>query len=183
VASVVARLPRMPERNASSLRRSTAVALAVVALTVSSCAQLGAQLGSSSTKSSAPNAAERQIIDAVNRFRGANGLRALSVQSNLEEKAHLWAAWMAGGGCGRSANGVPMICHSDVTSGITVRWTLLEENVGAISPATNIAGLVSRFESSPEHVANMLNTSITSIGVGVAYSGNTSFVAEEFMAP
>jgi uncharacterized protein YkwD len=158
------------------------VAIAVVALTVSGCAQVRAQLGSSSTGSSAPNAAERQIIDAVNRFRGAHGLRALSVQSILEDKARLWAAWMASGNCGRSAGGTPMICHSDVTSGITVRWTLLEENVGAITPATDIAGLVSRFEGSPEHVANMLNGRITSIGVGVAYSGNTLFVAEEFMA-
>src|SRR5712691_6184394 len=105
----------MAEPSGSSLRRSAAVALAVVALTVSSCAEVRAQLGSSST-TSAPNAAERRIIDAVNGFRGAHRLRALSVHSNLEDKAHLWAAWMAGGNCGRGANGVPMICHSDLTS-------------------------------------------------------------------
>ena len=172
----------MAEPRKSSFGRCAAVAIAVVGLTLTSCAQVRAQLASSSTGSGAPNAAERQIIDAVNRFRGAHGLRALSVQSNLEDKARLWAAYMAGGNCGRSASGTPMICHSDVTSGITVRWSLLEENVGAITPATNIAGLVSRFEGSPEHAANMLNARITSVGVGVAYSGSTLFVAEEFMA-
>jgi uncharacterized protein YkwD len=175
----MARLTLMPKRRKSALRQCAAIILVlVVALTLASCEQVRAQLGSSSTTSAPPNATERQILDAVNGFRGAHGLHALSVQSNLEDKAHLWAAWMAGGNCGSGA----AICHSDVASGITVRWSLLEENVGATSPATNIAGLISGFEGSAEHAANMLNTRITSIGVGVAYSGTTLFVAEEFMA-
>ncbi len=178
----MARLTLMPKRRESALRQCTAIALALfVALTLASCTQLGAQLASSSTTSAPPNATEGQIIDAVNSFRGAHGLGALSVHSNLEDKAHLWAAWMAGGNCGGGAS-APTICHSDVTSGITVSWTLLEENIGAAAPANNIAGLVSGFEGSAEHAANMLNTRITSIGVGIAYSGDTLFVAEEFMA-
>ena len=171
----------MSERSRSPLgcRAAFAVAVvAVVAFTLSGCTLTHAQLGSSSGSASAPpNATERQIIDAVNRFRGAHGLRGLSVNSNLEDKAHLWAAWMAGGKCGGA------ICHSNLSSGITVRWSLLEENVGAASPASNIAGVISGFERSPEHAANMLNSRVTSIGVGIAYSGNTVYAAEDFMAP
>ena len=173
----------MSERSRSPLGYRAALAVAVVAVvafTLSGCTPTRAQLGSSSGSASAPpNATERQVIDAVNRFRGAHGLRGLSVNSNLEDKAHLWAAWMAGGNCG----GAGSICHSNLRSGITVRWSLLEENVGAASPASNIAGVIVGFERSPEHAANMLNSRITSIGVGVAYSGNTVYAAEEFMAP
>ena len=43
-------------------------------------------------------------------------------------------------------------------------------------------GIATGFEHSPQHSANMLNNRITSIGVGVAYSGNVVVVAEEFMA-
>ena len=39
-------------------------------------------------------------------------------------------------GCG-SSGGVPNICHSSLSSGIYEHWTLLEENVGMISPKTN----------------------------------------------
>ncbi|MDQ1456692.1 MAG: hypothetical protein QOH28_2312 [Actinomycetota bacterium] len=178
----MARLTLMPKRRESVLHRATAIVLSMfVALTLASCTQIRAELASSSSASAPPNATESQIIDAVNSFRGAHGLGALSVHSNLEDKAHLWAAWMAGGNCGGGAS-APTICHSDVASGITVSWTLLEENVGAAAPATNIAGLESGFEGSAEHAANMLNARITSIGVGVAYAGDTLFVAEEFMA-
>jgi uncharacterized protein YkwD len=129
----------------------------------------------------APSATERQVIGSVNQFRAAHGLRALSAHSNLQRKARLWAAWMANGNCGRDAAGVPTICHSNLPSGITVSWSLLEENVGNASPV-DVSAVTAAFEHSPEHAANMLNTRITSVGVGVAASGSVVFVAEEFMA-
>jgi uncharacterized protein YkwD len=135
----------------------------------------------SPSKTAAPNPVERQIITAINALRSSHHLGALAVHPNLEDKARLWSAWMSGGNCGPSGNG-PTICHSDLTSGITAQWTMLEENVGAASPKTDVAGLISGFAHSAEHAANMLNTKIRYVGVGVAYSGNTLFVAEEFMA-
>ena len=175
----------MSERSGSVLRCCGVVAFAVILVfTASACGPVRARLLSSttSTASAPPNATERRFIDGVNTFRAAHGLRALSAQANLEDKARLWAAWMARGNCGRGANGTPKICHSNLPSGITVRWSLLEENVGAASPASNVAGIITAFEHSAEHAANMLNTRITSIGAGVAYAGNVVFVAEEFMA-
>jgi len=135
-----------------------------------------------SAKSVPPTPAEQQVIDSVNRYRSAHHLGALRWNANISDKAKLWAAWMAGGNCGRGANGVPAICHSSLMSGITVRWSLLEENVGAASPRSNLAGILTGFEHSPHHAANMLNPAITAIGAGVAYVGNVVFVAEEFMA-
>jgi uncharacterized protein YkwD len=173
----------MPERSGQFLRRGVAVVVTLIVVpALAGCTPVRAHLTSSSSASAPATATEKQVIAEVNRFRAAHGLRALPVHWNLEDKAHMWAAWMAGGHCGRNSNGVPKICHSNLPSGITVNWSLLEENVGAASPASNVMGIATGFEHSPEHTANMLNQRITSIGVGVAYSGNAVFVAEEFIA-
>jgi uncharacterized protein YkwD len=173
----------MSERSGSALRSCAAVVAAlVVTLALAGCTPPRVQIGATSSRSAPATAPERHVIDSVNAFRAAHGLRALSWQANISDKAKLWAAWMAGGNCGRGPTGTPTICHSNLTSGITVSWTLLEENVGAASPATDIAAVVTGFEHSPEHAANILNKHITAIGVGVAYSGNIVFVAEDFMA-
>jgi uncharacterized protein YkwD len=154
----------------------------IVAGAISGCDPVvRAHTTSGSSKSAPPSAAERQVIDSVNRFRAAHHLRALKWNANVSDKAKLWAAYMAGGNCGRT-NGTPMICHSTLDSGITVSWTLLEENVGAASPKSNLSGVLSGFEHSEHHAQNMLNPRITSIGAGVAYAGNAVYVAEEFMA-
>lgn len=127
-----------------------------------------------------------QIVAGINAYRASHGLCPLGVNGNLVSKAQSWAQNMAAGGCGLGAGGVPNICHSSLTSGITVSWTLLEENVGMISPSTNVSGMESAFEHSPPHSENMLNGQIDDVGVGVAYVnvGGSSYmyVAEEFMA-
>jgi uncharacterized protein YkwD len=97
-------------------------------------------------------------------------------------KARAWAEHMASGGCGYASNGLPSICHSSLSDGITAQWSLLEENVGMLSPKTNVDAMESAFEHSPPHAENMLNTKITYVGVGFAYVGNYMYVAEEFMA-
>jgi uncharacterized protein YkwD len=177
----------MSERSGTFMRRCAAVLVALTAVGALSAfdpipRHAPTPAPRSSTKSAPPTATERQVINAINHFRAAHGLRALTVNGNVSDKAKLWAAWMAGGNCGRGGNGIPKICHSNLTSGINPGWSLLEENVGAAAPKTNVAGLVSGFEHSPAHAANMLNQQINYVGVGVAYTGNTIFVAEEFMA-
>ena len=171
----------MSERSGSVFRCCAAVALAlIVVVALAGCTpRVG---GSSTAKSAPPTAVEKEIIASINKFRAAHGLHALVWEANISDKAKLWAAWMAGGNCPHAPNAGPTICHSNLTSGITVHWSLLEENVGAATPKTNVAGLMSGFQHSKEHAANMLNGKITAIGIGAAYSGNTIFVAEEFMA-
>jgi uncharacterized protein YkwD len=176
----------MSERSGSSFRRVVAVvASLLLAGVLTACdPPTVAKLTSAkiASKSAPLTAAERSVVDAVNHYRAAHHLRALKVKANLSDKARLWAAAMAGGRCGRAANGTPKICHSNLKSGITVQWTLLAENVGAASPKTNISGIMRGFEKSRSHQENILNTKISAIGAGVAYSGNNVYVAEEFMA-
>lgn len=126
--------------------------------------------------------AENAMVAGINAYRRAHGLPDLSTHMVLIAKARSWATNMANGGCGRGGNGVPNICHSNLTSGITVSWSRLEENVGMISPRANVSGMESAFEHSPPHAENMLNRDIRYIGVGVAYIGDYMYVAEEFMA-
>ena len=169
--------------NRRARRRANATLIALFALLATACSP-GLQTlrgGSAATAPTTPT--ERQVVNSVNQFRAAHGLRALQVEWNLQNKARLWSAWMAAGHCGRDARGVPLICHSSLPSGITVHWSQLEENVGYASPRTAVGAIMTGFEHSPEHAANMLNTRIADIGVGVAYSGNFVYVTEEFMAP
>lgn len=173
----------MPERSSSFLQRcASVVATFVLVGALAGCAQVRARSGGRSSSTPPPTSTEQRLVDAVNWFRGEHGLGALGVNSNLEDKARLWSAWMAGGGCGIGANGNPNICHSDLASGINAGWTRLEENVASASPRTNIDGIISGLAQSKAHADNMLNTQITSVGVGVAYAGNAVYVAEEFMS-
>lgn len=128
------------------------------------------------------SSAEHAMVDDINHYRNDHGLGSLSANTWLAGKAHLWATFMANGGCGRVGANLPAICHSSLAAGITVAWTRLEENVGMVSGRANLGGMESAFEHSPEHAANMLNGQIHYIGVGVAYTGNYMYVAEEFMA-
>jgi uncharacterized protein YkwD len=179
----------MFERRRTAPRWRAAVAVPIFVLGTSAlagCATARARVSAEqAARITAPglSASERQVVDAVNRFRASHGLGALSVNQNLQEKARAWAEWMAAGNCGRASNGSPAICHSDLATGITIPWSRLEENVGEATPASNLEGVLNGLEHSPEHAENMLNRSITAMGAGVAVSGDTVLVAEEFMAP
>ena len=169
-------------RGAKQFRKSIILAAIIaVSMTFSGCAQLRAR--AASIASPAPsNSAESSFVAGINKFRSAHGLGPLSVHSNLVSKARDWAGHMASGGCGRGGGGVPNICHSNLANGITVKWARLGENVGMISPKTNVSGMESGFEKSPPHAENMLDGQIRYVGVGVAYVNNYMYVAQEFMA-
>jgi uncharacterized protein YkwD len=126
--------------------------------------------------------AESALVADINGYRGAHGLSALAMHPDLVRKAESWALYMANGGCGRGDNGLPNICHSALSAGITVQWTGLAENVGMISPSTNVTGMHNAFVNSPAHAANMLNGKMTYVGVGIAVVGNYMYAAEVFMA-
>jgi len=128
-----------------------------------------------------PGGAEGALVSGINNYRAQHGLPPLTVHSVLESKARSWAAHMASGGCGVGSNGAPNICHSNLSDGITVSWTRLAENVGMVSPSSNVSGMESAYEHSPPHAENMLSQ-VQYVGVGVAYVGNYMYTAEEFMA-
>jgi uncharacterized protein YkwD len=151
-------------------------------LAFSGCAQIMHAHQMEAAAAASLGSAEASMATGINNFRRAHGLPDLAVSSMLVNKARSWAAWMADGGCGRDASGAANICHSNLSDGITVAWSRLEENVGMVSPSSNTSGMESAFEHSPEHAENMLNSQVQYLGVGVAYTGNDMYVAEEYMA-
>jgi uncharacterized protein YkwD len=173
---------RKPGRRFISL-----AAILIVALSLSSCAALKKKAAApapkppSSAIPAADGAAEQKVLTAINSLRARNHRAALRTHPALTNKARYWARWMAAGNCS-SVNGVAKICHSTLAGGIHVAWTLLAENVGMASPRNNVIGVIQGLENSPPHRANILNTQIDYMGVGVAYAGNAVYVAQEFMA-
>jgi len=172
--------------------RPVRVGIAVIVLAlltlVSGCAQVRARVRAAAAPApvvqvaSGGTSAEKVIVARINTVRASRGLHALSVHPTLVNKARSWAKWMASGGCGRDASGAPVICHSSLVVGINVPWTMLEENVGSAAPSTLAGAVQTGFENSPSHLANILNTKVHYVGVGVAYADNHVYVAEEFMA-
>ena len=160
------------------------IAAGAVAITLAvgttGCAAVRSKVANTTWQAPAPSSTEKTVIDAVNRSRAAHGLRALAAHETLMSKARFWSVYMANGGCGRTGS-VANICHSTLTSGINVAWTWLAENVGMATPQSNLNGVIKGLEQSPSHAANILSARATSIGVGIAYSGNAVYLVQEFM--
>ena len=112
---------------------------------------------------------EAAFVAKINALRGGLGLPALQVNDNLVAKARGWAAGMAAAGT---------IWHSTLSDGITADWQKLGENVGMGGSGD---GLQAAFVASPHHYENLVDPAFTQVGIGIAMSGSTIFVAEEFM--
>lgn len=164
------------------------VGILIVAMSLSSCAALKkksaakpAPRPAAAAVPAASPSAEQQVVNAINQLRARNGRPALRVHAALTNKARYWSRWMAAGNCGRT-NGMAKICHSTLSGGISVAWTMLAENVGMATPRNNVIGVIQGLEASPGHRANILNTTVDWVGVGVAFDGNAVYITQEFMA-
>jgi hypothetical protein len=112
---------------------------------------------------------EAAFVVKINELRASKGLPGLAVHPNLVDKARAWAGTMAAAG---------RIWHSTLSDGITADWRKLGENVGM---GGSVQPLHEAFIASPKHYANLVDPEFNYVGIGVAYSGGTLFVAESFM--
>ena len=112
---------------------------------------------------------ETSFVTQINALRTAQGVAPLRVDAGLTAKARTWAQTMADKNT---------IWHSQLSEGITADWQKLGENVGM---GGNVDGLHVAFVNSPHHYENLVDPDFDSIGIGVVRTGNTLFVAEEFM--
>jgi hypothetical protein len=112
---------------------------------------------------------EASFVAKINDLRASKGLPALQVNDNLVAKARGWAAGMAAAG---------RIWHSTLSDGITADWQKLGENVGM---GGSVDGLHNAFVASPHHYENLVDPDFAYVGIGIAMSGDTMYVAEEFM--
>ncbi|MCU1379936.1 MAG: SCP-like extracellular [Acidimicrobiales bacterium] len=112
---------------------------------------------------------EGNHLDAVNRFRTANGLPALTWEEGAYAKVHRWSEKMAADG---------RLSHSVLTQGVPAGWHVLGENV-AMNPSLD--GAMTALEQSPAHRANLLNPRFTKVAVGVVKAGTRYWVTEVFI--
>ena len=145
----------------------TACLLALLATTGLS-AMLEAQVGA--------NAAEQQLFISVNRARRNAGLPALKWNDALAKAAKEHAGVMAQRGEAQHGfAGEPALASRVTQAGARFVW--LSENV-ALGP--RVEAIEAEFFRSPNHRANMLDSDMDSIGVGIVERGGQFFAVEDF---
>jgi hypothetical protein len=115
--------------------------------------------------------AESEFVSLVNRERTSRGLAALTVRTDLRDVARSHSRRMASSG--------NLHHNPNLTTQVT-NWVRLAENVGTGSGA---ASLHSAFMSSSGHRANILDTKVSEVGIGVELAGGRLWVTQVFRAP
>jgi uncharacterized protein YkwD len=126
------------------------------------------------------SALEMQIVSLMNQQRQQNGLPALQVSSQLVMAAQIHSRDMAQlNDMDHTLPGAAQPALQDRLSFVGYNWQCAGENIAEGYPdATTV---IQGWMNSPEHRANILNTSFTQIGIGVAYSSSgMPYYTQEF---
>jgi uncharacterized protein YkwD len=120
--------------------------------------------------------AEHQLFVSVNRARQAQGLASLKWDDALASAARHHAGMMAQRGAAEHVfPGEPTLPSRATKAG--ARFLSLSENVAMGAEAALIEA---EFLKSPNHRANILDTDMDSIGVGIVERGGRFFAVEDF---
>ena len=144
--------------------RATAIAVIGVSILVVAQAHTSASV------------AERQLFVAVNRARHAQGLPELRWDEALTAAARRHAGLMAQHAAAEHGfAGEPSLASRVTQMGARFVW--LAENV---AQGSGVEAIHEEFLRSPNHRANILDSDMDSIGVGVADRGGQLFAVEDF---
>lgn len=122
------------------------------------------------------SAGERRLFSLVNRDRQAQRLPALLWNESLAAAARRHAAVMAQHGAAEHVfSGEPTLATRVTQAGLHFSW--LAENV---AQGGAIEAIHTGFEKSVNHRANMLDSDMDSIGIGVVERGGRLFAVEDF---
>jgi uncharacterized protein YkwD len=142
----------------------------VICLVLTLSASLAVQAQSST------HAAELQLLASVNRVRQAQGLPGLRWNDALALAARRHAGLMAQHGAAEHGfAGEPGLAARAAQAG--AHFVSLSENVAQGSAVETIHA---EFLGSPNHRANMLDSDIDSIGIGIVERGGQLFAVEDF---
>jgi uncharacterized protein YkwD len=120
--------------------------------------------------------AERQLFVSVNRARQAQGLSTLKWDEALAVAARRHAGMMAQRGAAEHVfPGEPSIPSRATKTG--AHFVSISENVAM---GSDISLIEAEFLKSPNHRANILDTDVDSIGVGVILRAGQLFAVEDF---
>ena len=122
------------------------------------------------------SAAEEQLFASVNRARRNVGLPALKWNESLAVAAKRHAAIMAQHGEAQHGfAGEPALASRVTQAGARFVW--LSENV-ALGP--RVETIEAEFLRSPNHRANILDSDMDSVGIGIVERGGQLFAVEDF---
>lgn len=147
----------------SALRRAAAVST-ISALSVAGAVALAAPAGAVSSDASA-------YLSRINAERAAHGLHALTMRTDLNAVAQRWANHMAS---------VQLLSHNPRLTSQVANWQAVGENVGE---GPSISDLDTAFMHSPEHRANVLDSSYNDVGIGTARAGGVLWITVDFRDP
>jgi uncharacterized protein YkwD len=120
--------------------------------------------------------AKRQLFNAVNQERKAHGLPPLKLDEALSNAARAHAQRMAEQGTlSHQFSAEPSLPSRAKAAG--ARFSLLSENV---DEGPNAAAIHQSFMKSPQHRANILDSDMDSVGIGVAERNGQMFAVEDF---
>jgi uncharacterized protein YkwD len=121
-------------------------------------------------------AAEQQLFLSVNRARRNQGLPALRWNDALAAAAKRHAGMMAQRGTAEHGfAGEPTLASRVTQAGARFVW--LSENV---AQGPRVEAIEAEFFKSPNHRANMMDSDMDSIGIGIAERGGQLFAVEDF---
>jgi uncharacterized protein YkwD len=165
-------LPRLASFS-SSLSLLSVLSLPSLSLPVLAGCLALSSLGLAQTKSGSP---ERELFDATNRERSAYGLPALRWNDALAIAARKHASEMAHkDALSHQFPGEPSLPSRVKQAGAHFVW--LSENV-ALGPSTSV--IHTEFVKSPRHRANILDTDMNVMGIGIVERNGQLFAVEDF---
>lgn len=112
---------------------------------------------------------QQEVREQMNKDRRAHGRRNLAMQADAAKKAQAWAEKLARDG---------KLSHSNLSSGIRVRWCALGENVGM---GPNSIKVQEAYMKSPQHRANILSNTWNGVGIGYARKNNITYTVQVFI--
>ena len=107
----------------------------------------------------------------INAERANQGLPALTMRSDLNYVAQGWADHMA------AAN---LLSHNPNLVSQVSNWQTVGENVGE---GPDVATLDTAFWNSPEHRANILDSSYQDVGIGTTFANGILWITVDFRKP
>jgi hypothetical protein len=114
---------------------------------------------------------EATFVSKINAERTARGLAPLAAAYDLTLVARAQSDRMAA---------TSTLDHNPNLATDVTNWLKVAENVGY---GTSVDGLHKAFMASSGHAANILDPTVTQVGVGVTWSGGTLWVTEDFRQP
>jgi hypothetical protein len=107
----------------------------------------------------------------INAERVNHGLPALTMRSDLNSVAQGWANHMASAG---------LLSHNPNLTSQVANWQTVGENVGE---GPDVPTLDTAFWNSPEHKANILDSSYKDVGIGTTFANGVLWITVDFRRP